>query len=121
MVTALNAPKANAWLDVFPNNNLGSQLNDQVFHCVIGLRLGCKLFLEHKCLCGHMVDSKGTHNLSCTKSSGRLSRHQEINDILKRGLTSVGIPCRLESMDLSRSDGKRVDGVSLIPCLVLSI
>ena len=57
----------------------------------------------------------GTHGLSCRSSEGRHSRHAAINDIICRTLSSAGIPARLEPPGLLRSDGKRPDGMTLVP------
>jgi hypothetical protein len=44
---------------------------------------------------------------------GRHVRHSQLNDIIKRALTSAGVPALLEPTGLSRDDGKRPDGVTL--------
>lgn len=62
-----------------------------------------------------MVDEKGVHGLSCRRSAGRTSRHYQVNDILKRALVSADVPAILEPLGTSRDDGKRPDGMSLIP------
>jgi hypothetical protein len=41
--------------------------------------------------------------------------HHHINDLIWRGLTRAGIPSTKEPSGLSRSDGKRPDGLTLIP------
>ena len=46
---------------------------------------------------------------------GRHSRHGEINDIIHRSLVSAKNSSKLEPTDLSRDDGKRPDGMSIIP------
>ena len=61
------------------------------------------------------VDSLGHHGLSCKKSAGRLPRHSNLNDVIKRSLSSVGIPSRLEPVGLNRGDGKRPDGITTFP------
>ena len=38
-----------------------------------------------------------------------------VNDIIHRTLSSAGIPSRLEPPGLSKSDGKRPDGVTFVP------
>ena len=38
-----------------------------------------------------------------------------INDIIKRALTSADLPSQLEPVGLTRSDEKRVDGVTPVP------
>ena len=48
-------------------------------------------------------------------SAGRLSHDAAVNDLIKRSLSSAGVPSRLEPSSLNRSDGKRPDGLSMIP------
>ena len=65
----------------------------------------------------------GVHGLSCRRSAGRHSRHSAVNDLIKRALTAAEIPARLEPSCLSRNDGKRPGGLTLVPwshgrCLV---
>ncbi|KAJ4447838.1 hypothetical protein ANN_09846 [Periplaneta americana] len=43
------------------------------------------------------------------------SKHSTINDIIKRALTSSGIPAILEPTGINRTDGKRPDGLTLVP------
>lgn len=61
------------------------------------------------------MDKKGRHGLKCRKSAGRHARHALINTIIKRALVSADVPAVLEPVGLAREDGKRVDGMSLIP------
>ena len=86
-------------------------MDPRSFKISVALRL-CHI---HKCVCGNVVDSYGHHALSCVKSKGRLSRHSSLNNILKRALTSSDIPSILEPAGISRSDGKRPDGLTLVP------
>ena len=44
-------------------------------------------------------------------------RHQTLNDIIWRSLSKAGIPAVKEPAGLSRTDGKRPDGMTLIPWL----
>ena len=60
-------------------------------------------------------DAYGYYSLSCKKASGRFSRHQALNDIIWRSMSKAGIPAVKEPAGLSRTDGKRPDGMSLIP------
>ena len=53
--------------------------------------------------------------MSCKKSEGRHHHHAAINDILYHALSSAKIPSRLEPSGLLRSDGKRPDGVTMVP------
>ena len=69
------------------------------------------------------MDETRVHALSCHKSKGRLPRHSYLNDIIKRALTAIDIPCALEPRGLCRGDSRRPDGISIIPweqgrCLV---
>ena len=73
-----------------------------------------------------MIDERGSHALSCKYSSGRLIRHNYLNDIIHRSLTRAGIPSTKEPHGLSRSDGKRPDGLTLTPwsegrCLIWDV
>jgi hypothetical protein len=78
-------------------------------------RLGCNLCTPHICKCNAKVDEISIHGLSCSKSSGRFSRHTEINSIINRSLTSIHLNSTLEPNGLSRDDGKRPDGMTLVP------
>ena len=74
--------------------------------------------------CGAIVDRYGLHPLSCCLSAGRLPRHSALNDIIKRALSSAGFNTVLEPIGLDRGDGKRPDGMIVLPfsrvkCLIL--
>ena len=79
------------------------------------LRLGVNLFEPHQCPCGKLVDASGIHGLSCKRGAVRAIRHHQLNDIVRRALVSANIPSVLEHSGLSRGDGKRPDGMTLIP------
>ena len=82
----------------------------------VALRLGAPICEKHRCrLCGRQVDELGHHGLSCAKSAGRLPRHADLNDVVKRGLASAGIPAILEPLGLNRGDGRRPDDLTLFP------
>ncbi len=61
------------------------------------------------------MDSLATHGLSCHWSEGRHFRHAALNDIVHRALTSAKVPSRLEPSGLYRTDGKRPDGITVVP------
>ena len=69
----------------------------------------------HTCRCGKLVNKYGTHGLSCTYAAGRLSRHGQVNDIVKRALATAQIPSIKEPKGLSKDDVKRPDGLTLLP------
>lgn len=81
----------------------------------MALRLGSEICRPHKCICGEQANTDGRHSLSCTKSQGRFPRHTEMNDITARPFRSINIPAKLEPTGLYRDDGKRPDGMTLIP------
>ena len=99
----------------FPISSCGLLLEDEAVRVAVGLRLGAKICEPHACPCGANVDALGLHSLSCRRSSGRVSRHHNLNDIVWRALTRAGIPASKEPAGLSRTDGKRPDGLTLIP------
>ena len=57
------------------------------------------------------VDSSGTHGLACRLSTGRRSRHDQLNDIIWRLMHRAQIPTSKEPAGLSRVDGKRLMAV----------
>ena len=60
-------------------------------------------------------NQQANHGLSCRRSGGRISIHQSANETIRRALVSGGIPAVLEPVGVAREDGKRPDGMSLIP------
>ena len=103
------------WIHTLPSANLGHRLLDQEVRISIGLRLGAQIVSEHSCVCGIRVHPDGYHGLSCRRSAGCQSRHHAVNDIIATTLCSVGVPAILEPPGLMRGDGKRPDGMTLIP------
>ena len=80
-----------------------------------GLRLGPLLCTPHQfTLCGGQVDASGTHGLHCRRSACRHLRHTALNNLVKTSLASIDIPVILEPPGLFRSDGKHVDGVTIV-------
>jgi hypothetical protein len=77
--------------------------------------LGCNLCTRHICKCNAKVDEIGIHGLSCSKTSGIFSRHTEINSIINRSFTSIHVNSTLELNGPSRDNGKRTDGMTLVP------
>ena len=87
------------------------------------LRLGSTMCHPHTCICGTEVVRSGTQGLSCKRSAGRLSMPSEVNDLIKRGLSSAKISSVIEPTGVSRDDRKRPDGPTIFPwkkgrCLV---
>ena len=112
---AISQEHSSDWLEALPCSNLGLKIDNKQFRIACGLRLGAKICLSHTCVCGDQVKNDGTHGLSCKRSAGRLPRHSHVNDLIKRALVSGGIASVKEPQGLSRSDGKRPDGMSIYP------
>ena len=94
---------AGAWLNVPPR----PQTYRRPTSLRRGFATGCHN-LRSTCCCGQNVDEYGTHGLAC-------KRHAFFNDSIRRSLVSVAVPPVLEPAELSRTDGKRTDGVTAIP------
>ena len=91
-------------------------MDNETVRVAVGLRLGVALCSPHSCQhCGATVDQFGLHGLSCRFSTGRHYRHAALNEIIHRALTTSHIPSRLEPTGLDRSDGKRPDGITMVP------
>jgi hypothetical protein len=114
---ALKEKESGAWLHAFPSTIIGTLLDNQCFKISICLRLGIPMCVPHQCTCGEIVDKLGHHGLSCYRSPGRRTRHEMINDLVKRALTSAEIPSIREPNGYYREDNKRPDGITLIPWL----
>ena len=112
---SVSAPHSGDWLHALPISSCGLRLDDEAVRVAVGLRLGASLCVPHSCPCGAWVDASGIHSLSCRLACGRQARHHAINDIIWRALCSAGVPSTKEPVGLSRNDGKRPDGLSLIP------
>ena len=102
------------WLNGVLCKNLGLKLDDQQLRISIGLRLGANICVAHTCHCGKRVERDGLHGLFCTKSAGRL-RHATLNSLIEQTLGSLDMPSMLKPRELYQTDGKRPDGVTMIP------
>ena len=79
----------------------------------VGLRLCLGLCVPYQRLCGSLVSSVVVHSFVCKKAPGRTARHHALNDLIARTIT--GITVTKEPNGLSRSDGKRPEGLNLVP------
>ena len=109
------APHSGDWLLALPIANCGLRLDDEAVRVAVGMRLGLTLCVPHKCHCGSDVDAQGRHAMVCKKAPGRVARHQVLNDIILRAINAADVPAVKEPSGLNRQDGKRPDGLSLIP------
>ena len=112
---AARTEDSGAWLHALPTPTLGTHLDNECLRITIALRVGAPICQQHRCRCGAMVDELGLHPLSCRYSAGRLPRHAALNDLIKRALTTSGIPSNLEPPGLDRGDGRRPDGMTVFP------
>jgi hypothetical protein len=112
---AAAAPHSGDFLHAVPCSAVGTRLDNTSLRIAVSLRLGATMCAPHTCACGAQVDSLGTHGLACRKSAGRHMRHNAVNDLIKRALASADIPSLLEPKSLSRDDGKRPDGLTVLP------
>lgn len=123
---AASAKHSGDWLHAIPITSCGLRLDNEAIRIAVGLRLGSDICQPHTCICGAMADVRGCHALTCKRSSGRIIRHNYLNDIILRSLTRASIPATREPLGLLRSDGKRPDGLTMIPwregrCLVWDV
>ena len=112
---AASAPNSGAWLHALPLPSLGLHLDEETVRVGTALRLGAPICQPHRCRCGQQVDRYGHHGLSCRFSAGRLPRHANLNDVVKRALAAAGVPSWLEPVGLDRGDGRRPDGLTVFP------
>ena len=109
---AASCKESGAWLNALPVTSLGLRMDNATMRISMGLPL-CQ---SHTCQhCGAEVSQFATQGLSCRKSAGRHHRHSAVNEIIHRALVSAHVPSRLEPSGLYCSDGKRPDGVSIVP------
>jgi len=108
------APGAGDWLNALPSGPLGLRMDNEQFATAIALRLGAPVCVSHTCVCGAEVERSAQHPLVCSKMKSRHARHRLGNDVIFRALKSAEVPATLEPLGLSRCDGKRPDGSSLL-------
>uniref|UniRef100_A0A1X7U8Q8 Uncharacterized protein n=1 Tax=Amphimedon queenslandica TaxID=400682 RepID=A0A1X7U8Q8_AMPQE len=115
-LNAVSAPESGAWLQALLISSLGLRLDDIAVQTGAALRLGLPVCVPHSCrLCGASVDSLGLHGLTCKRGNRRFHRHAAVSEVLHRALSSAGISSTLEPSGHSRSDGKQLDGMTLVP------
>ena len=120
---AVSSPHAGVWLNAIPIPSLGLKLDNESLRISVALRLGVEVTMPYKCVCGSPVEGRATHGLDCRRTGGKHARHSEVNQIIQRALHAAGVPSQLEPTGLSRDDGKRPDGATIVPfnkgqCLV---
>jgi hypothetical protein len=86
---AASAPHSGDWLQALPISSCGLRLDDE--------------------------SVRVAHGLSCKKSSARTARHSYLNDVIHRALVRAKVASVKEPVGLLRTDGKRPDGLTLVP------
>ena len=114
-LAAVSASHSGDWLHARPIPSCGLRLEDVAIRVAIGLRLSVDLRHPHKCPYSATVDAQEIHGLACKLAAGRMPRHQALNDLIGRALTNAGVPSTKEPSGMSQTDGKRPDGLALIP------
>ena len=123
---SVKQPHAEDWLLAPPITSVDLPMSDEEVRISVGVRLGALLCQQQICVCRTKVDVRGIHGQSCRKNAGRHIRHNSINDIVWRAMRRAGIQSIKEPLGLLRDDGKRPDGVRMIPwsrgrCVALDV
>ena len=103
------------WLFALPILACGLKLDDEAVRVAVGMRLCLNICVPHQCRCGAQVDVLGVQSLICKQAPGKSVRHHALNDVVARAFSAAGIPISKEPAGLCRADGRRPDGMSLIP------
>jgi len=103
------------WLFALLIASCGLTLDNEAVRVAMGLRLGLDLCEPHQCQCSDAVDTRGLHSFLCKRAPGRSARHHALDDLVARSLAAAGVPVTKEPAELSRTDGKRPDGLTLVP------
>jgi hypothetical protein len=114
-ILAASSPHSADWLNAIPLSSIGLKLDDSSTRVATGLRIGAPLMFPHTCICGGPVVQNGHHGLVCRQSAGRHSRHNAVNEVIQRAFSQAGILTDREPVGLVAADGKRPDGVTLVP------
>jgi len=105
-----------SWLlFALPLASCGLHLDDEAVRVAVCLRLALDVCSSHECHCGSAVDVRVIHRFICKKAPGKIMRHQALNDLIARSFSAADVPVTKELSGLLRSDGKRPDGLSLLP------
>ena len=81
----------------------------------VGLRLALSVAAPGRCACSAELDALGEHAIVCKKGIGRGAPHTEVNARIRQALLGPGCPSILEPPSMTRTDGKRPDGATVLP------
>ena len=112
---SIASSESGAWLGSLPVPSFCTKLDNEflmiALRIALELRLCVPIVVEHTCICGAVVDVYGSHSLSCRCSGDRIPRQSVVNETVCHDLMS-GVYLLFWSLWM---DGKRPDGMSLIP------
>ena len=102
-------------MHALPIASCGRSLENEDIRVAVGLRLGAALCQAHQCPGEALLEVIGFHGLSCTLDSSKHSRHASINDVIYRACCCADISAVNESAGLTKTDGRRPDGSTIVP------
>ena len=103
------------WLFALPIASCGLKLDVEAVRVAVGFRLALHLCEPQQCHCGSVVDARGLHSFVCKRAPGRSARHRALNELVARSFAAAKVPVTKEPAGLSRTDGKRPDGLTPVP------
>ena len=112
---AATAAQGSEWIFALPITACGLRLSYETIRVAIGLRLALSLCEPHPSPCGIVVHARGLHGLSCKRSAGRFTHHQQLNDVIWRALRQADKPAIKEPLGLIPGSDLHLDGLTLIP------
>ena len=84
---AVSSSHSGYWLYALPMASCGTRLDNEAIRVAVWLCLGVNLCEPHMCPYGTLVDTKGSHGLSCKRSAGTSIHHHQLNDMIRQVLT----------------------------------
>ena len=99
LVLSSSLPHAGDWLNVVPSASLGLHIHDQEFRYSLWYWLGVPLFGKvYRCPeCGLNADIMGDHQVGCGGNGDRISRHNNIRDVLFNAAQTAALGPRKEA------------------------
>jgi len=92
----------------------GMRLSDEALKVAVGFRLGQCMRTTHLCL-QLICLCEGRARIVLFAGFGRVARNSVLNDLIHPALIKAVFPAVKKPQGLLRSDGKRPDGITLIP------
>ena len=127
LLGAYSAPGCGKELGLTPSKTLDMQLSQGEFATLVACRLGVDVMEgDSPCpLCGHLMDAKGIHALSCMSGGDATAVHNGVRDVYHDFCERGGLRPRSEAPQvlaeiLGRHDRHRPADVLVIPALALA-